>query len=497
MTVNGRKNSPLVAGLILLGVVWTCLLVIFPFGEIARELVRLIVIGGTLLSPFFGIACFIFFLPLLPSRYESVQLGFGIPDLTWQRFFILVLLVSLVMHLAVRRKVRERFVVSLSQYDKIIILYALLLFASLFVGSHLKNALQYYVTMILIPFAYYYLTRIFIVDWNRVKIFLTTIMVSATLVALVMIYQGITKTNYFYNLWYPNIVLGAPPESLEGIYRASGIIGNHNSNGLILAMTWVIGIFLYRVSRSKVLRAFCLAYFLISIPAIFYTYSRKTWIGLLIIFVVSFWSHRRRKYLIPLGMICVGVVFLHHHFISAEVMQERILAPNTLLRRYDLARIGWRMFLDSPVIGQGFNEYRYLWPKFGSDIEGMGAETKAWVAHNSFLTLLCENGVIGLALFLVTVCYPLYYATKLKRAGVPIGKEMGDYLNAMKAICLLFLFTALGMNVFEGYWNNIYYFSLIAISLNMSGRSAAESDRYAAEGAIVPYAREGRLAEFP
>ncbi len=465
--VGKNRIRLLIVGIGFFSLVWVYLLWTMSFWDVTREFIRLIVLFGTVVSPFFGIASFIFFLPIIPDTYESIDMGHGIPDLTWPRLLSSVLLVSTFFHIVVSRKLRERMTVQLSRFDQVILLFALVMFASIFYSKHIADNIEKYSVIMLIPLLMYFFIRMFVTSWKRVRIIFTVILVSSILISLVMIFQGITRTNYFYNLWYPSHVYSfAPPwESLRTVYQAPGIVANQNVNGMILIVTWALGIFLFRNTGSKFLKALCLIYFAVSLPAIFYSYSRKTWIGLILVLVTSFWTKARKRYLIPVCVVMVGFVSLHYMFFSREIVEERILSPSTLFTRFELAQVGLNMFMDSPLIGHGFNEYSTLVDSFRDGVERL--DSRKWISHNSYVTKLSENGVLGISVFLLAIIYPVVYVRGVKR-DFPLTKDVRDYFIAFQSISIFYLLAALVANVFENIWLITYYFGLAAIAYNLS-----------------------------
>jgi O-antigen ligase len=87
--------------------------------------------------------------------------------------------------------------------------------------------------------------------------------------------------------------------------------------------------------------------------------------------------------------------------------------------------VGWQMFLDSPLIGVGSGNYqhalivsyRYLIP----------AWAEVTLSHTSIISIIAENGIIGLAVFLfacvrvAAVSAHAYFGTKSRYSRLMVG----------------------------------------------------------------------------
>jgi O-antigen ligase len=70
-----------------------------------------------------------------------------------------------------------------------------------------------------------------------------------------------------------------------------------------------------------------------------------------------------------------------------------------------LAKIAWDMFLDHPLFGCGYSQYKTEHPNYLSDRStGLVLEKgRGYIPHNVVLSLLTETGLVGLGLFLAIV----------------------------------------------------------------------------------------------
>ncbi|MEP7200015.1 MAG: O-antigen ligase family protein, partial [Chloroflexota bacterium] len=107
----------------------------------------------------------------------------------------------------------------------------------------------------------------------------------------------------------------------------------------------------------------------------------------------------------------------------------------------------WNMFADFPWLGVGIGNYGVVYPNYG---------LREWPfslghAHNFYLNMLAESGLIGLVFYLVLVASALGYAWTVARRSVGIWRVVAlGALGALVAMTAHNLFDNLyvhGMNI--------------------------------------------------
>jgi O-antigen ligase len=77
---------------------------------------------------------------------------------------------------------------------------------------------------------------------------------------------------------------------------------------------------------------------------------------------------------------------------------------------------GWQMFLERPLLGWGFHQMPAELPRHVS-----GYKEKVLYPHNTYLELLVEHGVLGLALYV----WLMWEMWRLGRGAIPAGETNG------------------------------------------------------------------------
>ena len=161
---------------------------------------------------------------------------------------------------------------------------------------------------------------------------------------------------------------------------------------------------------------------LLSLGCLIGTYSRGAWIAAAIA-IFLYLAMRRSKIL---SLLAVSLIVFGLFFAPAQ-LKDRATSMldrnnNTFLERKDLWGESIRMIRQSPFLGHGANTYARLEPQF----KDPGSTTDFQYAHNGYLQMASEIGLLGLASFIMVMAYALWGALfSLKRTKDPYLKWAG------------------------------------------------------------------------
>ena len=178
--------------------------------------------------------------------------------------------------------------------------------------------------------------------------------------------------------------------------RARGPLLQAVANGVSLNLLGVLALHAFLRGRIRGLRA---AVLLASLPvAILATMTRAVWLsfrgqrGVLI-----FRSHNRRLRRICVAVTIVGALGLLIALSfddQRRALTERLQESGPLDFRQAVYAGGWQMFLEKPFTGWGVNQMPAELARHVS-----GYKEKELYPHNTYLELLVEHGIFGLALY--------------------------------------------------------------------------------------------------
>jgi O-antigen ligase len=144
------------------------------------------------------------------------------------------------------------------------------------------------------------------------------------------------------------------------------------------------------------------------------TWSRGAWLGALacVLLFLLLMGHKALSYLLLAVAPTVAIV----HYLPGQMLRRFIsigsLQDSSIRYRVHLWEGVGKMLGDYWYCGVGVGEAAFCEVYSRYALPGIAG---AMHAHNLYLQLLCELGVVGLSMFLVTIvmfiCYALWYAT--------------------------------------------------------------------------------------
>ena len=246
----------------------------------------------------------------------------------------------------------------------------------------------------------------------------------------------------------------------EAVYRLGmmeGGSGFHpNSLGLHLAMFAVFYIFFFFESRIKYRWIYVLL-IINSMVLLFHTYSRMGWVCFLAgICVVGLLKSRKLLIAFLLGgaLILATVPFL------TRQITLRFEERGAVESRFKNFEVAWDLFLQKPILGHGQGSYQIITASRLK--EGLRQRMQYGVggtmAHNEYLRILAESGVVGIGIFLFLMYRFLKLSVQIFKLPHPTAKNYGAFLIAAVVMSLLSGFPG------EGYQStNFYLWTFFAI----------------------------------
>ncbi len=254
---------------------------------------------------------------------------------------------------------------------------------------------------------------------------------------------------------------------IDRFLRAYGSFGQPNPYAGYLEMVVPLGlalVFVWRPARRDWLWWLALAAALLGCGAILLSLSRGAWLGMAVGITAAAAVATQRGRLVAAGIVpaaaflwLVDRVGLLPAAISERVSQATLIlslfdargvvptaADFSVVERMAHWQAGWEMFLSHPLLGVGPGHYAIAYPQY--------AILPYWTAalghaHNIYINVAAEDGVIGLIAYLVMVGSWLVFA--LRRARGLAVKEPTSLRTAV-VIGVLGCLTAVAVhNIFD------------------------------------------------
>ena len=266
-----------------------------------------------------------------------------------------------------------------------------------------------------VPFTLFHLARLVFTEERRFRQF--------EIFALVVLgYLSFTAIAFLlgaHSLIFPRFILD---ESLGfHVDRARGPLLQAVANGVSLNLLGLLALHAYRRGTLRGVKA---ALLLASLPiAILATMTRAVWLSFAgTVLVLVFLSQNRTLRRACLSIILVAGAALALTLSSNELdgtLRDRLQELAPVEYRQAVYGGGWEMFLERPLTGWGFNRMPAELPRHVS-----GYREKLLYPHNTYLELLVEDGIVGLALYL----WLMWELWRLGRLPVP-AEEHSSFLD--------------------------------------------------------------------
>jgi probable O-glycosylation ligase (exosortase A-associated) len=234
------------------------------------------------------------------------------------------------------------------------------------------------------------------------------------------------------------------------------MIADNNDFGLALNMALPFFFFLAKTEEKRRTRWLMGIFFLATIPAIIFTYSRGALVGLVAVLLCMLLQARQKLILIPLaGMVCLFALFF-----TPQAWRDRMktMAPDALdasaLSRINAWTYAWNMTKDYPIMGGGFDAFTpHLFRRYAPDAKDVHGP------HSIYFGIMAEHGFTGLLLYLTLVGSCFWTLQGIIRKARYYGDlQSGYYANIIRFSLIGFLVSGafLGRAYFD------FYFSLVA-----------------------------------
>jgi putative inorganic carbon (hco3(-)) transporter len=264
----------------------------------------------------------------------------------------------------------------------------------------------------IVPFSLFHFARLVYAEEKRFRQF-------EIFALVVLAYLSFTAIAFLMGaraLIFPRFILD---ESL-GFHadRARGPLLQAVANGVSLNMLGLIALHSY---RRKSVRGIKVVLLLASVPvAILATMTRAVWLSLAgSVVAVMLFSKNRVACRMCVTVVVVGTVVIAVIASSTDIggaLSDRLQERGPVDYRAAVYAGGWQMFLERPLSGWGFHEMPDILPRYVS-----GYKEKVLYPHNTYLELLVELGVVGLAMHL----WLMWELWRLGRGTIPTDEKRG------------------------------------------------------------------------
>ena len=196
---------------------------------------------------------------------------------------------------------------------------------------------------------------------------------------------------------------GSIGEDIDTSIRTGGLSEGANSAGRYFVVAMIFFVYLRTIEKKPILRTLSGIGIIITFLGVFFTVSRTsivllfTVIGLIILLNPQKKLNFSLIIVFMLAILTLTMLSESVFKIIASIIPSISQGTDTIGLRYKLWDAGFRMWLDHPITGVGIGRFPYELPYYA---RGIPPHYLHLVAHSTYVQLLSETGIVGLALWL-------------------------------------------------------------------------------------------------
>jgi O-antigen ligase len=213
--------------------------------------------------------------------------------------------------------------------------------------------------------------------------------------------------------------------------RATGPMTDPNFFAEIMVVLVPISLERFLHEKKYLPRLIALWTFAVSVLTVFLTYSRGGFLAMVVAVIILFIIYPPRRIQVP---FIIFSVIAFSSFLPANYLNRLSLlqgffttssAQDTSLQgRLSENVTAWEMIKANPLFGVGLNSYSYLFPVYSKDI-GLALVATEREAHNLYLEVAAETGVVGFSVFAFLLL--ISFQTVLEARRIFLQNQLPDY----------------------------------------------------------------------
>jgi len=314
----------------------------------------------------FSIYAVTFFLPISKSIIEI--------------FSILAIALYLVKKIILRESLPKSFL------NFTILAYLIICFVSIFFSSNIKISSRAFFAKTIQSLAFFLVVAETLNTDRRVKNLISVFFASALLLGIDGIFQHFTHKDFIRNRPY------------YGLPRIHATFSTSNDFGCYL--TAIIPFALISIldkSRTKIFRFSSLFLFLVLFVCLILTISRGAWFGLIsTMLFMSAWIRPLGVFLIAIALFIIATHQFYYPVLRERLSNFFIFSDHSSMDRRMIWEAAWKMIMHNPLLGLGLGTFMFNFKEYV--VEGYPFDIP--YAHNCYLQMGAEIGIIGLSSFL-------------------------------------------------------------------------------------------------
>lgn len=294
----------------------------------------------------------------------------------------------------VLKKVILRENIKINYLSLSIFAYLVVCFISIFFSSNFQISNKAFIGKVTQRVLLFFVMAETLNSQRRARDFVYIFLTSSLLLGIDGIYQHFTHHDFIRNRPYyglPRIYATFPTPNDFGCY-------------LVTAITFAIVCFFAKFD-SKPFRFVFAGLFVLLFSCIILTVSRGAWFAFMaVVFFISIWIKVFGVFFLVLGIFIIATQQFYGPYLKGRLDSLFVFSDTSCVDRKTIWHVAWKMFVSKPWLGLGLGTFMFNFTKFSDGTYKFGIP----YAHNCYLQIAAEMGIVGLIIFLSIIILFFY-----------------------------------------------------------------------------------------
>lgn len=263
---------------------------------------------------------------------------------------------------------------------------------------------------------------------------------------------------------------GAIGSSIQTSVRATGLAEGANSATRYFLIALMFILFIFPKQKARLVKILLTGAGAVLLYGILLTVSRT---GLLLLtggiglYIIRNYQSRKivqSIFILLLALLVVWLLAENIIIISNSILPSILAGTDTVGIRYGLWHAGIRMWFDHPIAGVGIGQFDENLARYGWDLLQPRYLYMGLGAHNMYIAVLSETGIIGLFLFFLLLALALQETLKAIRS------RNTDISALAKNWCIVLILVLLAGLTKQDHYDKLSWIVIgIAVSIGRMG----------------------------
>lgn len=352
------------------------------------------------------------YIPIISNYLPATKFGPGIPDIGPANFTGFLLLALFFLQGCTLKNIKI-----INKWVSIILIYCLVVFASVYWSTYKYNSyilqLMFYKVFMLLFVSIIAINLL--TDKRTIHQFIINIALAGAILSAVSILQMIS-----------GFLMGSHT------IRATGTFAK--PNGLAIYLVMIFPCLLYAIEKKILSTTVIRIVTVLIVFGIICTVSKKGIATMILsVFIYNLLKGRVRQLLVTsVCFVLLAIALSGYKVISQRFEHDTV--EKQINTKWSMTNAGWEMFKTSPIIGLGFRGFSSHYATYITN-----TQKDAYDAHNIFITLLSDYGLLGFLPFMGILLYPMGIAIRILRMRVNNKDPSNDDLNFSKDMSVIYI----------------------------------------------------------